>query len=114
MHHIVDLPPLFDPDKHDAGHLHAYLVDLGYDIEGVSVTDTHVIVYEPEQASSKTTTVGTSSEHNQLAEDVAAFVPPRSEREELLDELHALDLESGDVETLRQAVMILTQIVTLR
>ncbi len=119
MRHIVELPPSFDPDRHDAGHLHAYLEARGYRIDGVSVTDTHAIVDEPDDVAPKTqgmkaTTLGVTSSHDRLASDIAAFVPPRSERDALLDDLNALDLDTDDPATLRQAVAILRRIVALR
>ena len=95
LYHLP-FPSAFDPGKHDAGTLHEYLAAHGVAVHGVSVTEEGVTV---------------ESEDDPTA-ILAAFDPAPSERELLVQQLNAINLNTATTAKLREAVALLKELVT--
>lgn len=92
----LPFPSAFDPGKHDAGTLHEYLHAHGVAVHGVSVTEEGITVESEDDPT----------------EVLAAFDPAPTEREVLLTQLNAINLNTATTAKLREAVALLKELVT--
>lgn len=97
----LPLPRTFDLDKHDAGHLHAWLEERGIAVAGVSIVLTDDDTYEAviDADTDPTNAVG-------------AFTGAPTEEELLEQELDAIELETADLSDLRRSVSLMRQLMS--
>jgi len=96
MIYELPFPDLYRPERDDAGVIHAYLKEHGVEVYGVSVTNVGITV----ESDTDPTSV------------LLTFTPEPTERERLLAQLDAINLETATTAKLREAVTILKQLVT--
>lgn len=95
MIHYLPIPMNFDPTKHDAGTLHEYLQVHGIAVDGVAVSGIRVAVESDDDPTAI----------------LAAFSPEPTQREQLIAQLDAINLDTANTAKLREAVTILKQLV---
>lgn len=95
MMYELPIPSNVNPEVHDAGYIQEYLRAHGIEVYGVSLTSAGITVESDTDPASVLLT----------------FTPEPTERERLIEQLDAINLDTATTAKLREAVTILKQLV---